>query len=128
MPRLLFLKTTGLVIVLLFLGSFNLSAQEDTVLVTAAGFGGTREKALDQASMHAVIITAEKNFASMKAFAAIEKEVLQYIKDNYTDFVDDLSNVTVIKKYKRNKIRARIPVKKAELISAVQNQFPDLEQ
>lgn len=128
MPRLLFMKITGLAMVLLFLGSINLSAQEDTVLVTAAGFGGTPEKALDQASMHAVIITAEKQFAAKKAFAAIEKEVLQYIKDNYTDFVDDLSDVTVIKKYKRNKIRARIPVKKAELVSAVKAQFPDLDQ
>jgi len=128
MPRLLFMKTTGLVMVLLILGSFNLSAQEDTVLVTAAGFGSTREDALDQASMHAVIITAEKQFRAKQAFATVEQDLLQYVKDNYADFVADLSNVTVIKKYKRNKIRARIPVKEAELISAIQNQFPGLEQ
>ena len=122
-----FLKMTGLVIVFLLLVSFNLSAQEDTVLVTAAGFGSTREDALEQASMHAVIITAEKQFRPKQAFAIVEKDLLQYIKENYADFVDDLSDVKIIKKYKRNKIRARIPVKKAELISAVQNQFPGLE-
>ena len=122
-----FLKMTGLVIVFLLLVSFNLSAQEDTVLVTAAGFGSTREDALEQASMHAVIITAEKQFRPKQAFATIEKDLLQYVKENYADFVDDLSDVKIIKKYKRNKIRARIPVKKAELISAVQNQFPGLE-
>jgi len=122
-----FLKTTGLFIAFLLSASFSLSAQEDTVLVTAAGFGSTREEALDQASMHAVIITAEKQFRTRQAFAAVEKDLLQYVKDNYADFVEDLSNVTIIKKYRRNKIRARIPVKKAELISAVQNQFPDLE-
>ena len=128
MHRLLFIKTTGLVIVLLFLGSFNVSAQEDTVLVTAAGFGATMEAALDQASLHAVINTARKNFSNNSAFTAIQDEILKYIEENYTSFVGDLSEVKVIRKYRRNKIRARIPINEAELVSAVKAQFPDLDQ
>lgn len=128
MHKYSFAKTASIIFLFLFLVSFNLHAQDETVLVTAAGFGATREKALDQASLHAVINTAQKNFAANKAFAGIQNDILKFIEENYSDFVEDLSSVTVIKKYKRNKIRARIPVKEAELISALKDRFPDLGQ
>ncbi|MFC1798372.1 hypothetical protein ACFLZL_01010 [Thermodesulfobacteriota bacterium] len=122
-----FSKTLILILLLIFLLSFNLSAQEEISLVTAAGFGATREKALDQASLHAVINTAKKHFSANKGFAGIQNDVLTYIEENYADFVEDLSDVKVIKKYRRNKITARIPVNEAEMVSAVKAQFPDLE-
>ena len=128
MHKYSFIKTISLIFLLMFLVSFNLGAQEEILLVTAAGFGATKEKALGQASLHAVIRTVEKNFAANKAFAGIQNDVRQYIDGNYADFVEDLSDVKIIKKYRRNKITARIPLKEAELVSAVKAQFPDLDQ
>lgn len=128
MRKCYFFYAMGLISILLFSISPNSYAQEEVAMVTASGFGATEEKALEQASFHAVILTVDKSFAQNKVFAGLKNDVRQFIEGSLSDFVGDLSEVKVIKKYRRNKITARIPVKETELISAIKAQFPDLDQ
>ena len=106
--------------------SFALNVAAEEIEITASGFGGTEEAAKEQAAQNALLQLVDKTYASTKAFADHRKEVRQFVSDNYADYIGDLENVTVIKKYRRNKITVRIPVSKADLISAIENQFPDL--
>jgi len=63
-----------------------------------------------------------KKFGGRPEFGGHRDEIRQFVKENSSGFVDDLSEVTIIKKYRRNKISARIPVKEAQVVSAVQGQ------
>ena len=119
-------------ICLLFLfviwGSAASVAQEETVIISASGFGGTQEKALEQAAYHAVIKVVEKKFASQKAYGTHQNEIRQFVQDNMSLFADDLTEAKIINKYRRNKLTARIPVKEADVIEAVKDKFPDLNE
>jgi len=128
MRKYIFFYAIGLVSILLFSIPSNSYAQEEIISVTASGFGATEEKALEQASFHAVVLTVDKTFAQNNVYAGIKNDVRQFIEGSFSGFVGDLSEVKVIKKYRRNKITARIPVKEAELLTAIKSQFPDLEQ
>jgi len=113
---------------LLILGSAAaLMAQDDTELITARGFGGTQEQALEQASYHAVIQVVENNFASHKAYAAHKEDIRQFIQDNLDQFLGDTAEIKITMTYMRKKLRARIPVKTADVVAAVKENFPDLE-
>ncbi len=115
-----------LLFVIILWGSTFAFAQGETVIVSASGFGGTREKALDQAAYHAVIRVVEKKFASQKAYGTHQNEIRQFIQENMSLFTDDLTDAKIINKYRRNKLTARIPVKEAEVVEAVNDKFPEL--
>ena len=101
-------------------------AQEETEIVTARGFGDTQEKALEQASYHAVIQVVENNFASHQAYAAHKEDVRQFIQDNLAQFLGDSAEIKITMTYMRKKLRARIPVRTADVVAAVKDNFPDL--
>ena len=103
-------------------------AQEETVIISASGFGGTEEKALEQAAFHAVIKVVEKHFSMKKAYGAHQNEIRQFIQKNMSLFTDDLTEAKIINKYRRNKLTARIPVKEADVVEAVKDKFPDLNE
>ena len=69
------LKIIAVVLLLIIGSAVAPMAQEETELITARGFGGTQEQALEQASFHAVIQVVENNFASHKAYAAHNEEI-----------------------------------------------------
>jgi hypothetical protein len=107
-------------------GSATSVAQEETVIISASGFGGTEEKALEQAAFHAVIKVVEKHFSMKKAYGAHQNEIRQFIQENMSLFTDNLTEAKVIYKYRRNKLTARISVKEADVIEALKDKFPDL--
>lgn len=126
MPKYKSVNSICLLFVILLWGSAFAFAQEETVIVSASGFGGTREKALDQAAYHVVIRVVEKKFASQKAYGTHQTEIRQFVQDNMSLFTGDLTEAKIINKYRRNKLTARIPVKEAEVVEAVKDKFPDL--
>ena len=102
-------------------------AQEETEIVSARGFGGTKEKALEQASFHAVIRVVENNLGSQKAYAAHKEEIRQFIQENLDQFLGDSAEIKIVMTYMRKKLTARIPIKAADVVAAVKEKFPDLE-
>jgi len=119
-------KNISLVVIFFVLFIPTVSAQEETVLVTASGFGGTRDKALEQAGYHALVRLAEKHFASQKEFAAQNEKIREFLQENVNNFIEDLTDAKIINKFRRNKLTARIPVRETELINALKENFPDL--
>ena len=102
-------------------------AQEETEFVTARGFGGTQEAALEQASYYAVLQVIENYLGSQKAYVAHKEEIRKFIQENLDQFLGDPAEIKIIMTYMRKKLRARIPVKAADVVAAVKEKFPDLE-
>lgn len=72
MPKYKSVKSICLLFVIILWGSAFAFSQEETVIVSASGFGGTRAKVLDQAAYHAVIRVVEKNLPRKKPMAPIK--------------------------------------------------------
>jgi len=127
MRKMLLLNTIVPALFLILWVSAGPFAQEETEMVTARGFGGTQEKALEQAAYYAVTQVVEKNFASHQAYAAHKEEIRQFIQENLDDFLGDPAEIKIVMTYMRKKLRARIPVKTVDVVAAVKDKFPDLE-